>query len=242
MTRTRILFRLLKRILLALFLLHLLYLVLLRWVFPPLTLTQLGDLMRGQELQRTYVRLEAISPAARLAVLAAEDQRFPEHRGFDWKSIQQALEHNERLPNRVRGASTLSQQTAKNVFLWQGRSWLRKGLEAYCTVLIETFWGKRRILELYLNVAEMGPGIYGIEAAARHYYNKPAARLTATEAARIAACLPNPKRYRVQPPDRYVQRRSAWILQQMRNLEGDPAVKGLLTREDQKRKYDSVKN
>ncbi|MFN4285842.1 MAG: monofunctional biosynthetic peptidoglycan transglycosylase [Lacibacter sp.] len=222
------LLRKLLRLLFWLWLLHLGYVVALRWVNPPLTLTQLVSRINGDGLTQQWVSSNAIAPAMRLAVIAAEDQLFATHYGFDVKSIQRALEHNDRQPARIRGASTISQQTAKNVFLWQGRSWLRKGLEAYCTVLIELVWGKRRILEVYLNVAETGPGLFGVEAAAQQYFKKPAARLSRQEAAQIAACLPNPKLYKAQPPGAYVQKRTAWILRQMRNLQGQPQLRFLL--------------
>lgn len=221
-------FRFLKRLFLVLFLSHLLYLVVLRWINPPVTLTQLSSLIKGHGLRRDMVPLEKMSPHAGLAVIAAEDQLFPDHSGFDWKSIEKAMAYNQRKPGRVRGASTLSQQTAKNVFLWQGRSWFRKGLEVYCTALIELIWGKQRILEVYLNVAEMGKGVFGIEAAAQAYFKKPASRLTRTEAAQIAACLPNPVKYTVKPMSKYVAARSGWVLRQMNNLEGDPDVQALL--------------
>jgi len=222
------LLRKLLRLLFWLWLLHLGYVVALRWVNPPLTLTQLVSRINGDGLTQQWVSSNAIAPAMRLAVIAAEDQLFATHYGFDVKSIQRALEHNDRQPARIRGASTISQQTAKNVFLWQGRSWLRKGLEAYCTVLIELIWGKRRILEVYLNVAETGPGLFGVEAAAQQYFKKPAARLSRQEAAQIAACLPNPKLYKAQPPGAYVKKRTAWILRQMRNLQGQPQLRFLL--------------
>jgi monofunctional biosynthetic peptidoglycan transglycosylase len=213
---------LLKRIVIILFVSHLLYVVLLKWVFPPVTLTQLNSLISGDGLSRDYVRLKEIDRDMRIAVIASEDQLFPDHNGFDWKSIRKAMEYNQRKPGRVRGASTLSQQTAKNVFLWQGRSWLRKGLEVYNTFLIEWIWGKQRILEVYLNIAEMGEGIYGVEAAAEAYYGKHAASLSRKEAAQIAACLPNPKKYKVKPVSKYVGARSRWIIRQMNNLETDP--------------------
>jgi monofunctional biosynthetic peptidoglycan transglycosylase len=211
-----------KRILIILFVSHLLYVILLKWVFPPITLTQLSSLISGEGLSRDYVRLKEIDRDMRIAIVAAEDQLFPDHNGFDWKSIRKAMEYNQRKPGRVRGASTLSQQTAKNVFLWQGRSWFRKGLEVYYTFLIETVWGKQRILEIYLNVAEMGEGIYGVEAAAQAYYGKHAASLSRKEAAQIAACLPNPKKYKVKPVSKYVSSRSRWVIRQMNNLESDP--------------------
>ena len=220
--------RKLLRLLLGLWLLHLSYVVALRWINPPVTLTQLVSWMQGAGWQQNTVALEAVAPAMRLAVIAAEDQLFASHSGFDLKSIQRALEHNEAQPARIRGASTISQQTAKNVFLWQGRSWLRKALEAYCTVLMECIWGKRRILEVYLNVAETGPGLFGVEAAAQHYFKKSARQLSRQEAAQIAACLPNPKRYKAKPPGPYVQKRAAWIQRQMRNLQSDVIVKPLL--------------
>ena len=222
------LFRLLKRLFLFLFFSHLLYLVALRWIDPPVTLTQLSSFLNGNGLKRDMIALEQMGSYAPLAVIAAEDQLFPDHSGFDWKSIEKAMAYNQRKPGRVRGASTLSQQTAKNVFLWQGRSWFRKGLEVYCTALIELIWGKQRILEVYLNVAEMGKGVFGIEAAAQAYFKKPASRLTRTEAAQIAACLPNPVKYSVKPISKYVATRSGWVVRQMNNLQGDPDIKALL--------------
>ncbi|MFY7878971.1 MAG: monofunctional biosynthetic peptidoglycan transglycosylase [Lacibacter sp.] len=220
--------RFLKRLLLFLFLFQLGYIILLKWVNPPFTITQLSAFFSGDGLKRDYVALEAMDPDARLAVIAAEDQQFPDHGGFDWKSIEKAMEYNKRKPNRVRGASTLSQQTAKNVFLWQGRSWFRKGLEVYFTKMIEWVWGKRRILEVYLNVAEMGKGVFGIEAAAQANFKKSAAQLTRNEAAQIAACLPNPVKYTVRPLSRYVSIRSGWVKRQMNHLEGDPDIQRLI--------------
>lgn len=217
-----------KRIFLILFFGQLLYIVLLKWINPPITLTQIGSVLRGEGLKRDYVDISAIHSNAGLAVIAAEDQRFADHAGFDWKSIEKAVAYNKRKPNRVRGASTLSQQTAKNVFLWQGRSWIRKGLEVYFTGMIELVWGKKRILEVYLNVAEMGKGVYGIEAASQTYFNKKASKLTRNEAAQIAAALPNPKKYTIIPKSRYVARRSQWVLRQMRNLEGDAEIEAII--------------
>ncbi|AFJ45498.1 monofunctional biosynthetic peptidoglycan transglycosylase [Shimwellia blattae] len=167
-----------------------------------------------------WVGMDEISPWMPLAVIAAEDQKFPQHWGFDVQAIRMALDHNERHEKRIRGASTLSQQTAKNLFLWDGRSWLRKGLEAGLTAGIETVWSKRRILTVYLNVAEFGEGIFGVEAAAQHYFHKPARRLTPSEAALLAAVLPNPLRYRANAPSGYVRTRQQWILRQMRQLGG----------------------
>jgi monofunctional glycosyltransferase len=217
-----------KRLALFLLVAQLLYIIALRWVDPPVTLTQIGSLLGGYGLKRDYVNSNEISPNLKLAVMASEDQLFPDHDGFDWKNIKKAMEYNKRKPNRVRGASTISQQTAKNVFLWQGRDWIRKGLELYFTKMIEWIWGKERILEVYLNVIEMGPGIFGAEAAAQAYFNKSANNLTRREAALIAAVLPNPKRYSVKPPSRYISGRSRWIQGQMNNLAGDPDVQAVI--------------
>jgi len=220
--------QILKRILLIIFISQLLYIILLKWVFPPVTFTQLNSLLSGEGLYRDYVRMDDIDRDMRLAVISSEDQLFPDHNGFDWKSIKKAMEYNQRKPGRVRGASTLSQQTAKNVFLWQGRSWMRKGLEVYFTAMIELIWGKERILEMYLNIAEMGEGIYGVEAASQTYYGKSAAALSRKEAAQIAACLPNPKKYKVKPVSKYVAARSRWVMRQMNNLETDPDVQKVI--------------
>lgn len=217
----------LKRIALWIFVLHLIYIIALRWVNPPITITQLTNWVQGHGLKRDYVDFKNMSPNIRLAVMASEDQLFPDHNGFDIKSIQKALESNKKS-KRVRGASTISQQVAKNVFLWQGRSWFRKGLEVYFTFMIELLWSKERILEMYLNVSEMGTGIFGVEAAAQKYFKKPASKLTRTEAARIAACLPNPKKYKAEPASPYIARRTSWILNQMNNLQGDEEVAKLL--------------
>ncbi|WP_312383132.1 monofunctional biosynthetic peptidoglycan transglycosylase [Atlantibacter subterraneus] len=175
----------------------------------------------GYVAHSDWVGMDEISPWMGLAVIAAEDQKFPEHWGFDMAAIQKAVAHNERNETRIRGASTLSQQTAKNMFLWDGRSWLRKGLEAGLTVGIETVWSKRRILTVYLNVAEFGNGIFGVEAAAQHYFNKPASQLSASQAALLAAVLPNPLRFKADAPSGYVRSRQAWILRQMRQLGGE---------------------
>ncbi len=173
-----------------------------------------------------WMPLERIAPSMGLAVIAAEDQNFPEHFGFDWKAIEKALEHNERS-RRKRGASTLSQQTAKNLFLWSSRSWIRKGFEVWFTLLLEAGWSKRRILEVYLNIVEFGDGIYGVEAASQHYFRKPAQRLRPSEAALLAAVLPNPHRFKVSSPSPYVLGRQAWILGQMQQLGGVQVVKEL---------------
>lgn len=174
--------------------------------------------------------MNSISMQAKLAVIASEDQLFPDHNGFDFRSIQKALSYNKRKPGRIRGASTISQQVAKNVFLWQGRSWVRKGLEVYFTFMIELIWGKKRILEVYLNEAEMGKGIYGIEAASRKYFKKSAAKLTRSEAAMIAASLPNPIRFTVKPMSGFVSRKYPWVMRQMGNLQSDPDVRAIIER------------
>lgn len=168
-----------------------------------------------------WVDMDDISPFMGMAVIAAEDQTFPQHWGFDVAAIEKALSHNQRHETRIRGASTLSQQTAKNLFLWDGRSWLRKGLEAGLTVGIETVWSKKRILTVYLNVAEFGTGVFGVEAAAQRYFHKPASKLTMSEAALLAAVLPNPIRFKADAPSGYVRSRQAWILRQMRQLGGE---------------------
>ncbi len=204
------------------------YLVMLNWIDPPLTITQVQAAFEQHRFARKSVALENISNDARLAVIAAEDQLFPRHCGFDWHSVERAVRSSIAHGRKSRGASTISQQVAKNVFLWQARSWFRKGLEAYFTVLIELALEKRRILELYLNIAEMGPGIFGIEAAANHYFGKTARALGKHEAALIAACLPNPKVYRVDRPSRRARAKAKWILEQMEILRHSTDLQPLL--------------
>jgi monofunctional biosynthetic peptidoglycan transglycosylase len=165
-------------------------------------------------VQYHWVPAASISDNARRAVVAAEDQKFWTHNGFDMDAIHKAEQYNLDHPQRRRGASSISQQTAKNLFLWPG-GYVRKGIEAVLTVLIEKIWGKDRILEMYLNIAEFGPGIYGVEAASQNFFGKPAATLTPEEAARLAAVLPNPRHWSVRAPGAYVQTRTAWILGQM---------------------------
>jgi monofunctional biosynthetic peptidoglycan transglycosylase len=197
-----------------------------RWIDPPFTTFMLTDRVgalfsreKGYDFRQDWVDWDHISKNAAVAVLAAEDQQFPRHRGFDFKQIDKALADRER-GRRVRGASTISQQVAKNIFLWGGQSWFRKGLEAGITVLIETCWSKQRILEVYLNIAEFGRGTYGVQAASRRFFHKDAARLSQSEAALLAAVLPAPTRFKVDAPSRYVQRRQAWIQRQMNALGG----------------------
>jgi len=217
-----------KRVFYWIFILQLFYIIILRWVDPPITITQLVSWVSGHGLKRDYVSRAAMSPNARLAVIASEDQLFPDHGGFDWKSIKQAQKYNARKPGRIRGASTISQQVAKNVFLWQGRSWIRKGLEVYFTFMIEVLWGKDRIMDVYLNVIETGDGVFGFQMAASVYFNKPAKNLTMQEAAMIAACLPSPKRYKVKPLSSFVAARSRTIVQQMNNLKTDPDIQRIV--------------
>ncbi len=219
--------RWIKRIFIFLFFFQLFYILILKWVNPPFTLTQLGSLVTGHGLKRDYVDMKNISPYAKLAVICSEDQLFPDHDGFDFKSIEKAMKHNQKSKS-LHGASTISQQVAKNVFLWQGRSWFRKALETYFTFMIELVWGKKRILEVYLNVSEMGDGIFGIESAARHHFGKPAKNLTRTEASMIAACMPNPKIYTIKPLSKHVALRYPWILVQMTHLQDDDEIQDLI--------------
>ncbi|MDB5192581.1 MAG: monofunctional biosynthetic peptidoglycan transglycosylase [Segetibacter sp.] len=202
-------------------------------MMPPVTLTQLGSLLSGYGLKRDYVNATQISPAAKLAAMASEDQLFPDHGGFDWKSVEKSLQKNVKKKNKVRGAgaSTITQQVAKNVFLWQGSGiarYLRKIPEVYYTFMIELVWGKERILEVYLNIAEMGPGIFGIEAASQAYFKKAAIAISRAEAAMIISCLPSPKRYTVKPVSRWVAWRYPRVMYQMRAIEGDPDVLSLM--------------
>ena len=195
----------LVRLVAAFVLVSLLWVLLYRFVNPPITATMLGDMVRGQHLSRRWMPLSVMDPDMARAAVAAEDGNFCHHHGFDFNAIEKALSGNE-AGRRYRGGSTISQQTAKNAFLWQGRSWLRKGLEAWFTVLIETMWGKRRIMEVYLNIAETGVGTYGANAAALRYFDHDASRLSATEAARIAAILPLPAKRDAIAPHGFVRR------------------------------------
>lgn len=210
--------RWLLRVLLALVLLSVVLVAALRWVQPPWSSVMLQRLAtEGAPQAQNWVDLERIAPAMRLAVLAAEDQRFAHHHGFDTREILAAVER--RLDGgTLRGASTISQQTARNLFLWQERSLVRKGLELWFTVLIEVLWPKHRILEMYLNFAETGDRMFGVEAAAQRYFGVSATELDRRQAALIAAVLPNPVRYRVASPSRHVRDRQSWILGQMSNL------------------------
>ncbi len=196
----------------------------LRWINPPITSFMIGakwDLTQSGEknaaIRYRWVDYKRIAPAVRLAVIAAEDQRFAEHRGFDWQAIGKAMQQNHKS-QRIKGASTISQQVAKNLFLWEERSWLRKGIEAYLTFWIEWLWPKQRILEVYLNTAQFDARTFGVGAAARHFFGRPAASLSYSQAALLAAVLPAPRHLSAADPSDYVEDRQDWILQQMRRL------------------------
>ena len=204
-----------------------------RWIDPSTTsfilqrkVAAILDGERARDVRQEWVAWERISPHMGLAVIASEDQRFAEHFGFDLEAIQSAIEERER-GGRVRGASTISQQVAKNLFLWPGRSYVRKGIEAWLTVLIEAFWPKQRILEVYLNIAQFGDKTFGVEAASRRFFGKPASALTAREAALLAAVLPNPAHMHAYDPSPYVKRRARWIQRQMWRLGGRKFVRGI---------------
>lgn len=207
--------------------------LLLRW-FNPLTSAVMlaarahawAAQQRDYHTEFQWASLEQISPHAAIAVIASEDQLFRFHAGFDFHSIREAVRASER-GKKLRGASTISQQVAKNLFLWSGHSFVRKGLEAYFTVLIETLWPKERILEMYLNIAQFGDGIYGVQAAAHHFWHKPALNLSSSESALLAVVLPNPVKMRADRPSRYLLERRDWVLGQMRDLGGAAYLKEL---------------
>lgn len=212
--------RFIAKMLLAFFILSIGFVLLYRFVpvvFTPLMFIRVVEQVADGEslkLRREWVSLDEISPNMSNAVIASEDNLFMEHNGFDFDGIQKAIKHNQRK-KRIRGGSTISQQTAKNVFLYPKRSYIRKGLEAYFTVLIELFWSKERIMEVYLNVIETGNGMYGVEKASQVYFNKPAAKLSKSQAAYIAVCLPNPRKFNPQYPSSYIKRRKAKIVNLM---------------------------
>ena len=212
-------FKFLLKLILGFFVITIFFVILYKWVPVPFTPLMVIRYFENPEedIQHDWVPMEEISYHLPLAVVASEDQNFLNHSGFDMKAIEKAMEDNKK-GKRVRGASSISQQTAKNVFLWPDRSWLRKGMEVYFTFLIELFWSKERILEVYLNSIEMGKGIYGAEAASLAWFNKPAEKLTAYEAAAIAAILPNPRQYRANPASSFIAGRKSWIVRQMQNL------------------------
>lgn len=230
----RLFFKKTIRLLFYLFITSLFYILLCRFVMPPITIMQMTNAW-GIGFKRDYVSWSQMSPTVKLAAIASEDQTFTDHGGFDWDAIEQSLRPKKKGKKTKiplgGGASTITQQVAKNVFLFNGSGvfrYIRKVPEIYFTKMIEWFWGKRRILEVYLNVIEMGPGIFGIEAAAQTYFGKPAARLTRTEAAMIIACLPNPRRFTVKPMSRRVAWRYPQILREMNNIEDDEDIRLLL--------------
>ncbi|MFT4669436.1 MAG: monofunctional biosynthetic peptidoglycan transglycosylase [Flavobacteriaceae bacterium] len=184
--------------------------------YTPLMAIRYTNGSSDYESRHYWMPIEEISPNLQLAVVCAEDQNFLDHNGFDYEAIKRAFSENK-IKKRTKGGSTISQQTAKNVFLWPERSWLRKGFEVYFTFLIENLWGKDRILEVYLNSIEMGDGVYGAEAASDYWFNKKAKHLTRQEAASIAAILPNPRKFKANPRTNYLERRKTWIMKQMQN-------------------------
>lgn len=206
-----------KRIIFITLILNVVFIIWGRFFNPPITITQIGGILKYGKLQRDYISYEDMGNNVKKAVIASEDQKFFSHNGFDYTAIEKAMKHNEK-GKKLRGGSTISQQTAKNVFLWQGRSWFRKGLEAMYTFIIEKVWSKDIILERYLNSIEMGQGVFGIEAASQYYFGKSSKDLTTSEAAWIAAVLPNPKKYDPKNPSAYLRKKHNWIMRQMRNV------------------------
>ncbi|NID08870.1 monofunctional biosynthetic peptidoglycan transglycosylase [Fibrella aestuarina] len=225
-------YTLISRTILVLFLASVAWVVILKYVpvwFTPLTISRKLDTIgtdKSSKIYKTWRPYSEINREAALAVIASEDQQFPYHWGFDFDEIQDAIKENQ-TRKRPRGASTISQQVAKNVFLWTGRSYIRKGLEVYFTVMIELIWGKKRILEVYLNVAETGPMTFGVEAASQRFYGHSAYTLNRDEAARIAAVLPNPNQFSIKKPSSYIQRRTRQIARQMRALGGQKYIRNL---------------
>jgi len=211
-------FKFIFKILLGLIFFSVLIVVVYKWVPVPFTPLMAIRYFENPEepIEHDWEPIENISRHLQLAVISSEDQNFENHSGFDFEAIQKAMEDN-RSGRKIRGASTISQQTAKNVFLWPSRTWFRKGLEAYFTFLIETIWSKERILEVYLNSIEMGKGIYGAQAASQYWFKKDASQLGPYEAAAIAAVLPNPREYRANPASNFIQKRKNWIVRQMQN-------------------------
>ena len=205
-------FKFIRKVVLYLYVAHLVYIVVLKWINPPFTITQVQQGFEQGKFKRDYISYDEMGRNIKLAVIGSEDQKFPVRNGFDMDGIQEAIEKNKE-GKKLRGGSTISQQVAKNVFLWQGRSWLRKGLEVYFT---------------YLNTSEMGIGVFGVEAASEYYFNKPAKDLTKNEAARIAAALPLPRKYNVNPPSSFISRRASHIERQMRNIQGSTDLEKVL--------------
>ncbi len=220
-------FHLLLKLFVSFLLISVIWVVVYKFIPVPLTATMIMNSIAniGSEdpviWSKDWKSISKISPQYVKAVIASEDQKFNDHSGFDVEAIKKAFESNSKNSKKLKGGSTISQQTAKNAFLWQGRSWVRKGLEAYFTVLIEIIWGKKRIMEVYLNIAEMGNGIYGVEAASQAYFGKSADKINKSEAALVAAILPSPKRYSAKSPGPYVRKRQRWISGQMNNVSWD---------------------
>lgn len=207
----------LKKLVYILILANILFIVWGKFFNPPITVTQIGGILDFGKLERDYISYDDMGTHVKKAVIASEDQAFFTHNGFDYKAIEKAMKSNQD-GKKLRGGSTISQQTAKNVFLWQGRSWLRKGLETIYTFIIELVWGKDVILERYLNSIEMGQGVFGVEAASAYYFNKSSKDLTKSEAAWIATILPNPKKYDPKNPSAYLRKKHRWIMRQMNNV------------------------
>ncbi len=206
-----------KKLIYILILANILFIIWGRFFNPPITITQIEGLIKYGKLQRDYISYDEMGDNVKKAVIASEDQNFFNHKGFDYKAIEKAYKDNEK-GKKLKGGSTISQQTAKNVFLWQGRSWIRKGFETVYTFIIELIWGKQVILERYLNSIEMGQGVFGVEAASQYYFKKSSKDLSKSEAAWIAAVLPNPKKYDPHHPSVYLNRKHNWIMRQMRNM------------------------
>jgi len=206
-----------KKVIYILILANILFIFWGKFFNPPITITQIEGVLKYGKLQRNYIPFDDMGDNVKKAVIASEDQKFFLHNGFDYDAIQKAYEHNEK-GKKIRGGSTISQQTAKNIFLWQGRSWIRKGLETVYTFIIEWIWGKNTILERYLNSIEMGQGVFGVEAASEYYFGKNSKNLSKSEAAWIAAILPNPKKYDPKNPSKYLTKKHNWILRQMNNV------------------------
>jgi monofunctional glycosyltransferase len=228
--------RITKKIIGYWFILLLVLLIYGKWFNPPITFMQLGSVLTGQGLSRNYISANSIPYQVKLALIASEDQDYPNHGGFDWDAISKALKGQSKFG--LGGTSTISQQVAKNYFLWHGWGplrYVRKVLEFPLTKAIEVLWGKKRILNCYLNICEMGKGVYGIQAAAKKYFNKNASDLSRVEAAQIIASLPNPKIYTVKPMSKYVAWKHKWILQQMENLEGNSEIQKLINNDNIKK-------
>ncbi len=206
-----------KKIVFIIILANILFIFWGKFFNPPITFTQIGGLLQFGKIDRDYISYDEMGSNVKKAVIASEDQAFFVHNGFDYTAIEKAMKHNEQ-GKKLRGGSTISQQTAKNIFLWQGRSWIRKGLEAVYTFIIELIWGKDVILERYLNSIEMGRGVFGVEAASEYYFNKHSKDLSKSEAAWIATILPNPKKYDPKNPSAYLARKHSWTMRQMNNV------------------------